>query len=100
MQKTGSLGPVPAIDRSTLADEIYRRLRRSILGGELTASERVQPDRLATIIGVSRTPVREALQRLLAEGYLVQEARHAFRVAPIDFQSGRELFAVRAVLEG
>ncbi|GIW10581.1 MAG: GntR family transcriptional regulator [Dehalococcoidia bacterium] len=95
-----TLGRVTAIDRSTLAEEIYRRLRRAILAGDLAAGERVQPDRLASIIGVSRTPVREALQRLLAEGYLEQEARHAFRVAPVDYRSGRELFAIRAVLEG
>ena len=78
-----ALGRVAAIDRSTLAEEIYRRLRRAILSGEIPAEERVQPDRLAQVIGVSRTPVREALQRLLAEGYLEQEARLA------DAQSSR-----------
>lgn len=99
-QQNDVLGRVAAIDRSTLAEEIYRRLRRAVLSGDLAAGERIQPDRLASVIGVSRTPVREALQRLLAEGYLQQEARHAFRVAPVDYQSGRELFAIRAVLEG
>ncbi|MFN8532419.1 MAG: GntR family transcriptional regulator [Dehalococcoidia bacterium] len=95
-----ALGRVAAIDRSTLAEEIYRRLRRAVLSGDLAAGERIQPDRLAGVIGVSRTPVREALQRLLAEGYLEQEARHAFRVAPVDYRSGRDLFAIRATLEG
>ncbi len=99
-QQGDVLGRVAQIDRSTLAEEIYRRLRRAVLSGELVSGERIQPDRLATVIGVSRTPVREALQRLLSEGYLEQEARHAFRVAPVDYKSGRELFAIRSVLEG
>ncbi|MCS7001355.1 MAG: GntR family transcriptional regulator [Dehalococcoidia bacterium] len=97
---TDTVGKIAPIDRSTLAEEIYRRLRRTILAGELQPGQRIRPDQLANDIGVSRTPVREALQRLLAEGYLEQEARHAFRVAAVDYRSGWELFEIRAVLEG
>ncbi|MDX2376261.1 GntR family transcriptional regulator [Microbacterium sp. LRZ72] len=62
---------------SALADEVYRLLARAIVDGELAAGERLRDVEIAGLLGVSRTPVREALQRLERLG-LVEVAAHRY----------------------
>jgi DNA-binding GntR family transcriptional regulator len=53
-------------------DQVYGELRRKLMAGEFALRERLVEERLATRLGVSRTPVREALVRLLADGLVTR----------------------------
>ncbi|HVX57103.1 MAG TPA: GntR family transcriptional regulator, partial [Candidatus Saccharimonadales bacterium] len=55
---------------------------------------------LATRLGVSRTPVRQAISRLVVEGLLTSEPHSGLSVTSLDYQQGMELYAIREVLEG
>src|SRR3954462_14309070 len=80
--------PVPdslsPLERELLRDRAYVRLRDAIVGGTLAPGERLRDQELCEWLGLSRTPVREALGRLEQDG-LVQTAPQRFtRVAPLD----------------
>ncbi len=78
----------------------YVSLRGAIRNGQLTPGQRVRETEIAEWLGISRTPVREALMRLEAAG-LVQSASHSgFVVNRLDHAEVRELYAMREVLEG
>ncbi len=72
--------PAPPLRRQ----EAERRLHAAIVRGELAPGERLTEDELATWLGVSRTPVREALGRLAATGLVTIDANRGARVAPLD----------------
>jgi DNA-binding GntR family transcriptional regulator len=86
--------------REKVADRLTRRLRRAIVSGELRAGESLGLVSLAESLGVSTTPVREALQLLAREGLVIGEAHRGYRVAPLDEMSVRDLFAVQAFIAG
>jgi DNA-binding GntR family transcriptional regulator len=77
----------------------YERLRDWLLGGVLPAGSIIQERRLADELGFSRTPVREALQRLEGEGLLRRQDRF-LRVAEVTVTEILEILAVRQSLEG
>lgn len=79
---------------------VYRTLREAIIRGVLVEGRRVQDRVLALELGVSRTPVREALQRLEAEGFLENTPRLGLVVAEITPQTIEDVFAIRIALEG
>jgi DNA-binding GntR family transcriptional regulator len=84
-------------------DQVYARLRDLIVGGLLAPGSRIVETEIANRLGVSRTPVREALQRLLQEGYVIdtlgaQQSR--LTVAPLTRDDVRELLTVVGALEG
>jgi DNA-binding GntR family transcriptional regulator len=83
----------------TTADAVYQALRRGILQGDLTPGERLRSDALAKELRVSRTPVREALRKLEAEG-LVAQSGSGLTVRALSEQDLTELFYVREALEG
>ncbi|MGH7664286.1 MAG: GntR family transcriptional regulator [Gemmatimonadaceae bacterium] len=90
-----------ADDRATLA---YGTLRDLIVRGWLAPGSRVVETAVARRLGISRTPVRSALQRLQQEGYIVlplerQRQNRAF-VAPLTQEDARELFGIVAEVEG
>jgi DNA-binding GntR family transcriptional regulator len=72
--------PAPPLRRQ----EAERRLRSAIARGELAPGERITEDELAAWLGVSRTPVREALSRLAAAGLVTLDANRGARVTPLD----------------
>lgn len=82
----------------------YERLRQLILEGKLNAGTRVRETDVSDRLGVSRTPVRAALQRLQHEGYLSSEdhdgGRSALVVVPLTKADARELFSIVGALEG
>jgi DNA-binding GntR family transcriptional regulator len=87
-------------DRVSLA---YTRLRELIVAGRLAPGSRIIETAVATRLGVSRTPVRAALQRLQQEGYVMvtspgQQSRMS--VAPLTQDDARELFGMLAAVEG
>jgi len=77
----------------------YSTIREQILSGELTGGQRLREDELATMIGVSRTPVREALRSLAAEGLLRYERNRGVRVESWTLQDLEEVHALRSLLE-
>jgi DNA-binding GntR family transcriptional regulator len=83
----------------TTADAAYNVLRQSILRGDLAAGERLRSDALANELKVSRTPVREALRKLEAEG-LVERSGSGLIVREFSEKDLTELFYVREALEG
>ena len=67
---------LPAVDRApTLADQVYQSLRVHLRDSSIRAGEPIQEAQVAAQMGVSRTPVREALSRLVNEGLLIQSRR-------------------------
>jgi len=85
---------------TVLGDEVYRRLGEAILSGELAPGERLRDHDLAERLGVSRTPVREALQRLEISG-LVEVIPHRYtRVSIPDEKAASDTFALIAYLMG
>jgi DNA-binding GntR family transcriptional regulator len=74
-------------------------LRRRILHAELLPGVKLNEQRLATELGVSRTPLREALHQLAQEGFLTAEPGRGFSVAPLSSREVGELFAIIGALE-
>lgn len=81
--------------RSLVSDE----LRRLVITGELEPGTRLVEDRLAARLGVSRNPVREALQTLASEGFVELLPRRGAVVAQVTAEHAEELFDVRMALE-
>jgi DNA-binding GntR family transcriptional regulator len=79
--------------------DIYRQLKDMILGFSLYPGARVTENELAVRFGVSRTPVREALQRLSAEGYLTIRPKQGCFVREIDIETINQYYEVRIALE-
>jgi len=90
---------VPTSSRE-LGLEAYARIRAAIRDGTLVPGERLTETDLAGRFGVSRTPVRQAIARLEAEGLLTHEARRGVTVTRPDHQQVVELYVMREVLEG
>lgn len=78
----------------------YRGIRRAIQEGRLKPGDRLREIELARQVGLSRTPVREALRRLQAEGLVVHDAARGVVVAELDYSMVTELYFMREVLEG
>lgn len=74
----------PAVDRSLLRDDVYRRLRDAIVDGTFAPGEQLKDFELAAWLGVSRTPVREALMRLAQAGLVVTLPGRSTTVSKLD----------------
>lgn len=84
----------------TQQTSVIVRLREMILQGELLPGERMPEAELATRLGVSRTPVRQALPALAQEGLLVPAGKRGYSVREFTFQHSLDALRLRAVLEG
>src|SRR5262245_26705928 len=81
------------------SDLAYEYLREWIVSGPLEPGEVVRDSEVAELLGVSRTPVREALIRLAHENLVTVARGRMTRVAPIDLERARHLFAIGGVLD-
>jgi DNA-binding GntR family transcriptional regulator len=81
------------------AEDAYRAIRDQILRGERAGGEWLREGDLAASLGVSRTPVREALRRLDAEGLVRHERNRGVQVASWSIHDLDEIFGLRSVLE-
>lgn len=81
------------------ADEVYEQLKRDIAEFNLVPGDRFTENELCERLGVSRTPVRQALFRLQQEGYVEVLFRSGWRVLPFDFDQFEQLYDLRMVLE-
>lgn len=80
----------PAVDRSLLRDDVFRRLRDAIVDGTFLPGEQLKDGELAEWLGVSRTPVREALLRLGTSGLVVALPGRSTTVSTIDDAAVRD----------
>ncbi|SDP11592.1 DNA-binding transcriptional regulator, GntR family [Pedococcus dokdonensis] len=94
--------PVPSLappsTRSLLRDDVYGRLRDAIVDGTLGPNEQLRDQELAAWLGVSRTPVREALLRLQQAGLVVARPGRSTTVAGVDARAVRDAQAVVAAM--
>ena len=81
------------------ADEVYQQLKRDVAEFSLVPGGRFTENELSERLGVSRTPVRQALFRLQQEGYVEVLFRSGWRVLPFDFEQFEQLYDLRMVLE-
>lgn len=86
--------------RTTYTDRVISTLRAAILGGKLPAGRRLLEPDLARELGVSRTPVREALRALEKEGLLQRAPGRGVVVVEITAEDVEEIYTMKAVLEG
>lgn len=84
----------------SLVSQVYDALRDSIVGGQRLPGERVVVERVAAQLGVSPTPVREALARLLQEGVIREVVTGRLQVVPLTPRYVSDTFLVRGALEG
>lgn len=89
-----------ALRTQSRADFVYDSLRDAIWEGRFAHGERLREEEIASALGVSRTPVREALQRLQQRGLLVIGPGRGLMVAQLSKQQVFELYAMREILEG
>ncbi|WP_425403132.1 GntR family transcriptional regulator [Hwanghaeella sp.] len=82
-----------------LSGNVYQQIRNAIISGELAPGQRVTETKLADSLNVSRTPIREAVQRLETEGVLRHSPRQGLTVRQLEYQEVVELYAMRLVLE-
>ena len=83
----------------TLGQSAHERLREMILGGELSAGTRLQEKTFADRLGVSRTPVREAIALLISEGLVTRSSGGVPTVNSISITDFMEILHVRRLLE-
>lgn len=83
----------------TLSELIYRHLKDSIINGELRANEKINEKEIARAFQVSVTPVREALLRLGAEGFVTISSHREATVRAHSFKDLREIFEVLSILD-
>lgn len=83
-----------------LRELVFEQLRTSILNGSLKPGERLMEIDIAEKLGVSRTPVREAIRKLELEGLVVMEVRKGAYVADVSINETLDILEVRSVLEG
>ena len=86
-------------DYLPLRDVVFNTLRQAILRGELKPGERLMEIQLANKLGVSRTPIREAIRKLELEGLVLMIPRRGAEVAEITEKSLRDVLEVRGALE-
>lgn len=92
-------GGFEVLKRQTLADNVYAQLKTAIMRGRLRDGTELKQGELATQLGVSRVPVREALRRLQAEHLVVAEPFQCFVVTSLSSEQVMELLELREELE-
>jgi len=83
-----------ALERRTMSEDVYRRIRDAIVNGELRPGETIRDHELAEDLGTSRTPVRHALARLTEAGLVEMQRNRFTRVAPLKLDRIRDAVAL------
>ncbi|WP_028308653.1 GntR family transcriptional regulator [Desulfitibacter alkalitolerans] len=93
-----TLKPINA-NRSLLAEQVYNTIKSAILNGQIPSGERLKEVEVSKKLGVSRTPVREALYKLRKEGLLTNLAGGGVKVSQISTEEINKVFELRILLE-
>jgi len=86
--------------RLSTKDFVYFEIKKRIIESVLKPDQPINEESLAAEVQISRTPIREALQRLEIEELIIRQPNGRLKVAPITTQEVNELFNVRSLLEG
>jgi DNA-binding GntR family transcriptional regulator len=91
----------PSADKSnSLTRSVYLQLRADLLAGHYRPGEKLRAEVLRRRFNIGSSPIREALNRLLAEGFVALEEQKGFSVAPVSSEELRELVRARALIDG
>jgi DNA-binding GntR family transcriptional regulator len=88
-----------AVPDLPLGEHAYAKVKQLIFDFELMPGDRFSETELAQRVSVSRTPLRQALQRLQREGFLLVYPKSGWQVAPLDFDTFDQLYDLRVLLE-
>lgn len=94
----GHIGPSRKPPES-LSDYAIRSLREDLIEGRLVPGQRIAMEVLATDMGISHVPIREAVRYLEAEGHLQRDPRSQVRVTPVSPEEAAEIYRLREILE-
>ncbi|MEO8316919.1 MAG: GntR family transcriptional regulator [Bradyrhizobium sp.] len=83
----------------TIGEAVYRRIRSDIIFGALSPGQKLRLEKVSDSYGTSISTLRELLNRMCAEGFIVAEGQRGFEVAPVSIQNLRELAGLRILLE-
>ena len=87
------------LNRTFIRDDVYASLREWIVAGQLEPGETLKDKDLSALLGVSRTPVREALRKLEDEGLVETAANRWTKVAPVTLQNAEHIYPIIQSLE-
>lgn len=87
------------VSKQPRGEAAYELILQKILNGELTPGQAIVESRLAESLGVSRTPIREAMYRLVQEGFAISSTGSGFSVSPLTEREAREAYPLIAGLE-
>ncbi|MEO7245066.1 MAG: GntR family transcriptional regulator [Rubrivivax sp.] len=90
----------PQVNPGSMVDAAYEQIRRRILDNTWPPGHRALEQEVALALGMSRTPVREAMVRLRNEGLVELIPRHGMRVLPVSSTDMREIYEILTALEG
>jgi DNA-binding GntR family transcriptional regulator len=96
----GKLEPTEPTNRPPLRDDARAQLLQRIVNGELQPGTRINESQLSLELGLSRTPLREALMTLEREGFVRSEVNRGFIVAELSSHEAREIYPILWTLEG
>jgi DNA-binding GntR family transcriptional regulator len=99
VKRSGGKARTRRSSRVTLVDRAYREIRRRIVDNEYPPAHQVLEHELAAELGMSRTPVREALIRLENENFVQIIPRHGMRVVPLSLDDLHDMYEVLTALE-
>jgi DNA-binding GntR family transcriptional regulator len=99
MKKFTAKEKKPQLPAEPLFSDIYRTLLHQVFRGELRSGTVIAEEALASQFGVSRTPVREALIRMINDGFLEKGTSRSYIVTEISIESVRNVFGLRYLLE-
>ena len=85
---------------ATLTQSVYAQLRADILNGRMRPGEKIRAEAVRKRFNTASSPVREALNRLLSEGFVALEQQKGFRVAPVSIEELKELVKARCWIDG
>lgn len=86
-------------DKNSLCEKVYEYLRNQIMSGKLPPNYRLPENELASNLQVSRAPIREALNMLVNDGFVIRVPRHGAVVAPVTRKEIDENWELRILLE-
>jgi DNA-binding GntR family transcriptional regulator len=87
------------LERATISETAANAVRAMIVDGQLAGGERINEVHLAERLGVSRTPLREALNRLASEGALIAKPQRGYFVRPLSLDEFEQLYDMRPLLD-
>ncbi|WP_198543403.1 GntR family transcriptional regulator [Pseudofrankia sp. BMG5.36] len=96
---TSAMAATGAAGAATVRERVYRYLRQAVMTGELPPGTRLVEDRIAEELGVSRTPVREALQRLTSEALVTRIRRGQLEVCAVGPRERAEMHLLRVAFD-